>query len=454
MFRKAASLLLLAGLILSSCKNDDNYTPLALMAENDFIEIRQNESADIFVLENDGNIPASGVLIISNPQFGTIEIVDSANTPNNPSDDFIRYTSRPNFSGEDTFEYTICDAAQIECGTALVTINVIPGSPVYFKLEEMPYEKLSEYKFFEGTMSDLKPVFGVIPYEPISALFSDYAKKERFIWMPNNTSASYVNDHEVLDFPEGTILIKNFYYTHVLPADTKRIIETRLMIKKNDQWVFANYVWNAEQSEAYFDLNGGTTQVSWLQDGVKRNVDYRIPTESQCFTCHKSLVDNTPIGLKPQNLNGDHNYTNGVQNQLTKFVEIGYLDNSLPSSIETVVDWEDDSQSLNLRVRSYFDINCAHCHADVKHCDYRPMRFAFNESADPVNLGICVDPDTSIPPYTKIINPRDRATSVLHFRFSTTLEQYRMPLFGRTLVHDEALSLIEEWIDSLTQNCD
>jgi uncharacterized repeat protein (TIGR03806 family) len=446
--------ILLSVLFLASCKNDDNYSPLAPDARNDFIEILQNRTVEIYVLNNDLDIPEAGTFAVTASENATITIEDPNNTQNNPSDDYIQYTPTPNFTGEDIFEYTICDASQTSCASAIVTVSVQNASPVRYVPSELPYEKLSDYKFFTGNMSNLEPAFGVVPFEPISALFSDYAKKKRFIWMPNNATGRYVSDHEVLDFPEGTILIKNFYYTNVLPDNSQRIIETRLMIMKDGKWMFANYIWNTAQTEAYFDLSGGPTQLSWLQNGVKRTVEYRIPAESQCFTCHKSLVDNTPIGLKPQNLNGDYPYAEGVMNQLTKLVEMGYLDASIPATIETVVNWEDTSQSLDLRVRSYFDINCAHCHSDVKHCDYRPMRFAFNESADPVNLGVCVDPDTSIPPYTKIVNPGDKETSVLFFRFSTTLEQYRMPLFGRTLVHDEALALIEEWINSLTENCD
>jgi hypothetical protein len=32
-------------------------------------------------------------------------------------------------------------------------------------------------------------------------------------------------------------------------------------------------------------------------------------------------------------------------------------------------------------------------------------------------------------------------------------EQYRMPLIGRSIVHDEAIEMIEEWIISLEDNC-
>ena len=84
------------------------------------------------------------------------------------------------------------------------------------------------------------------------------------------------------------------------------------------------------------------------------------------------------------------------------------------------------------------------------------MRFAFNQTENPINLGVCVTPDTPIPGYddSKVIIPGDAVNSILFFRFNTTDEEYRMPLLGRTIQHQEAIALIEEWINTLTGTCD
>tara|TARA_R100001230_G_C5592221_1_gene108146 strand:- start:321 stop:551 length:231 start_codon:yes stop_codon:yes gene_type:complete len=73
---------------------------------------------------------------------------------------------------------------------------------------------------------------------------------------------------------------------------------------------------------------------------------------------------------------------------------------------------------------------------------------------DPANLGICVEPDTFIPPYTKIVDPGNIENSLLYFRLNTTEEQYRMPLLGRSLIHEENIRLVEDWINSLDPTCD
>ncbi|OIQ27710.1 MAG: hypothetical protein BM564_11565 [Bacteroidetes bacterium MedPE-SWsnd-G2] len=329
-------------------------------------------------------------------------------------------------------------------------------SPVNYDLAAFPFTTLSEYNFFEGNLVELEPVYGVIPYNLNSGLFTDYAHKKRFVWMPDGSKANYVNDYSILDFPLGTILIKNFYYDNVQPNNTSQVIETRLQIKKEEGWVFANYVWNEEQTEATFDLNGSFVPFQFMHETELMDVNYRIPSGSNCLTCHKSDNDVAlPIGPKPQNLNKSYNYSDGSMNQLQKWIEFGYLEDSLPEHIVSTINWEDEALPLDLRVRSYLDINCAHCHADERHCDYRPVRFEFNLSEDISNLGVCIEPhEVFDPSLTYIVNPGNAERSVIATRINSTEESIRMPLLGRTITHIEGAQLIEEWINSLTNNCE
>jgi uncharacterized repeat protein (TIGR03806 family) len=335
----------------------------------------------------------------------------------------------------------------------------IPGSgdaqKVVFDLDSVPYNTLSHYNFFQGSLADLEPSEGVLPFEPITPLFSDYAHKKRFVWMPEGVSASYESDGTVLSFPDGAVLIKNFYYDHVQPDNTRQIIETRLLIRKNGQWIFANYVWNAEQTEATLDLGGSYTSLIYENDHDEMKcITYRIPSEAECHTCHKLADQNIPIGVKPQNINSTIYYNDGPMNQLAKWEEAGYLTPGFPTNINPVVDWTDATESLNDRVRAYVDMNCSHCHSEGRHCDYRPMRFAWSESVDPVNLGVCVVPEDIIEPsQTHIVAAGNPARSMLYYRVNSNDEAVRMPLFGRNTIHTEAVELMHDWIDSLSPPC-
>lgn len=332
-------------------------------------------------------------------------------------------------------------------------------SPVIVDLTLVPYAKLSDYKFFEGALKDQKPALNVIPYAPASSLFTDYASKKRFIWLPNGTTGTYVADDKIIDFPVGTALIKTFYYTTIQPGDVTKIIETRLMIRKDDGWKFYEYLWNDEQTDA--DLvtgtdftNGNFKTITFKKpNGETITTDYSIPSDAECLACHKINEIPTPIGIKPQNLNYNNIYGNQNKNILQKLVEQGYLD-SYPSNIASAIDYHDTTKSLDLRVRSYLDINCAHCHQDDARCSYRPIRFGFGLTNIDSNIGICLDAEEALSPsLLKIISPGNFNKSVLHFRLNSNDESIRMPMFGRTMVHDEGVALIREYISSLTQTC-
>lgn len=328
-------------------------------------------------------------------------------------------------------------------------------STLSIDINATPFDTLAEYGFFEGTMADLNPVNGVLEYSLINKLFSDYSIKKRFVWMPEGVTGAFDGDDSLIDMPVGTILIKNFYYDNVMPTNDRRIIETRLLIHKNTGWEFADYVWNDNQTAAVYNLDGSTVPISWELNGEMRTVDYRIPNAGECQTCHKSGDTSIPIGPKPQNLNMMMAYADGSSlNQLEKWVETGYLQ-SFPDTVEALVSWTNESAPLESRVRGYFEVNCAHCHIDNGHCSYRPIRLNYTESSDPENIGICVVPEEDLGNgLTRIIDPGNINRSTLFYRLNTTAEEVRMPLLGRTLIHDEAITLIEDYINELTQICD
>lgn len=328
----------------------------------------------------------------------------------------------------------------------------VATSPVVMNLDAVPYPKLSDYKFFSGAMNQLQPSFGVLPYRPASELFTDYAQKSRFIWMPKDSIANYTTDHEVLNLPIGSALLKNFYYDQVQPENTRKIIETRVMIRKTSGWIFANYVWNNEQTEATLDLQGSTVPLSWRdQNNVLQTINYKIPSQIDCAKCHAGMHENQPIGIKPQNLNHNYSYSSGSQNQLSKWIAFGYLENNLPANIISTVNYLDASQDLNLRVRSYFDSNCAHCHREHGDGEFVSIRMAFNETVEPAKMGVCVGAALQVPgiSHGMIVSPNNTAQSTLYYMMTTDNTNFRMPRVGRTMVHQEGVNLVQQWIASL-----
>lgn len=316
-------------------------------------------------------------------------------------------------------------------------------------LTSLGEEKLSAYGFFEGDLKDLEPTKGVIHYELNSPLFSDYAYKKRFIKFPEGTFANYSPD-DVLDFPEGTVLIKNFYY----PADFRkpdegiRMLETRLLILESGTWKALPYVWNEEQTEAYLDVSGRSIDVSWTHDdGTIKHVNYSVPNLNQCKGCHLRGDKVMPIGPTARQLNGS--IRGRQKNQLEHLAELGLLHN-LPSisTVGRLVDYDNATEQVDLRARAWLEVNCAHCHRQ----DGPAKTSGLHLLADVKNL---FELGVGKPPIAAgrgsgglnyDIVPGKPDQSILYYRIKSDDPGVMMPELGKKLVHDEGVKLIEQWI--------
>ena len=105
--------------------------------------------------------------------------------------------------------------------------------------------KLSEFNFFIDNSAQV-PHDKVVPYELISTLFSDYSYKQRWVYVPTNQKATYYKESSVFDFPVGSALIKTFYYPidERDPGQGMNLLETRLLLKKENGWEAVSYAWN------------------------------------------------------------------------------------------------------------------------------------------------------------------------------------------------------------------
>lgn len=144
-------------------------------------------------------------------------------------------------------------------------VNNVEIPQFNFPLSVQFEDSLSSYSIFDGNPSDLNPNSDFQLLELSSVLFTDYSKKQRLVKLPEGAQMTRSNDGSIL-FPDGTILVKTFYYYDDERDESlgKRIVETRLMIKENDLWNVATYIWNDTQTNASLKLDGLDTQLSWV----------------------------------------------------------------------------------------------------------------------------------------------------------------------------------------------
>ena len=324
--------------------------------------------------------------------------------------------------------------------------------------EEIPFKNLSGYGFFIGKMREFNPGNGLLLYEPASSLFTDYAFKSRYIWMPEGVSATIQDDVEgTIDFPEQTILIKNFFYPADFrkPAENIRVIETRLMVKRNGGWDAFPYIWNEDQTDAAYKVVGAEIPVNWIdEEGQSQLANYIVPNKAQCKSCHNKDEVMVPLGVKAKHLNHELREKDGPKNQLIRWEEAGYI-HALKTADKypTMVNYNDTSSPLDLRAKAYLDINCAHCHSAEGPASTSGLFLNYEES-DPAKLGVYKTPVAAgfgAGSFKYSIWPGKSDESIMTYRMGTNQVGAAMPEIGRVTVHKEGVELIKAWIDSMSE---
>lgn len=299
--------------------------------------------------------------------------------------------------------------------------TVLPPRPIAQLLPN-----LTDLNLFTGDIKDLVPSQYGFTYALNTPLFTDYAHKQRFIVLPEGETLSAVGNG-MPDFPDNSIIVKNFYFNYDENdlSQGRKIIETRLLIKQNGTWIAGDYHWNDAQTEAVLDNNAATVPVTFVNtEGTTLNIDYQIPSNLDCVTCHNNNDQVKPLGPKLRSIN----FNNQLQTLISNNHLTGVTD---ASTITTLPNWEDDvNYSLDERARAYFDVNCASCHQPGGHCDVQTtLDFRFETAFG----------DTSI--FEK--------KSEINTRMATYQELYSMPLLGTSFVHTEGYFLIKSYLNSL-----
>ena len=192
--------------------------------------------------------------------------------------------------------------------------------------------KLSETGLFKNVarheMAD-----GVIPYSVNSPLWSDGSHKERFLAIPHHDGDERRIEYSHSNgwtFPNETVLVKSFALDTVSNDRTsRRWIETRFMLRQQNEWVGYSYRWNDQGTDAELVESAGTHAKFTVPDpsvpGGRQELSWRYPSRSECMVCH-SRAANYVLGLQTGQMNRDHDYSSVggcVDNQLRTLEHLG-----------------------------------------------------------------------------------------------------------------------------------
>jgi uncharacterized repeat protein (TIGR03806 family) len=323
----------------------------------------------------------------------------------------------------------IVSASPLQVNEALIAGDTLPA-------------KLSEFNLLSGPYGRT-PNSRVTPYTLNTPLFSDYAEKFRFAYVPRGKKIGW-RDDGVLDFPVGSVLVKSFGYPVDMrkPDENVRILETRLLVRRTSGWVAMPYVWNADGSDATLQRAGKRIDVGWTHsEGTPRAISYSVPNVNQCKGCHiDSAGAMTLIGPKARNLD------NG--SQLQALQKAGLLDR-VAAKIERLPVWNDPKTgTVEARARAYLDVNCAHCHNRAGPADTSGLWLGWHETPGP-NLGVGKRPTAAGRGSGGLefaIAPGKPDQSYLLYRMKSLDPGIAMPELGRATVHDEGVALLGQWI--------
>ena len=203
---------------------------------------------------------------------------------------------------------------------------------------------------------------------------------------------------------------------------------TPVPFKEDDIWNVATYLWNETQTDAILELNGFDTQVNWVSaEGVSRSTLYHVPNENECITCHQSKSSMIPLGTKLRNLNRVVNRNGTTLNQINHLQSVGVLNDFEINQIPKIVDYNDLNASLAERGRAYLEMNCAHCHNPDAWDESADEDFDFRYEISLSETGILFEKD----------------------RIIDALLDEEMPFIGTTILDQEGVSLVVEFIESL-----
>ena len=353
----------------------------------------------------------------------------------------------------------------VAAGLATVALTATAATPPYGETVRVaPKAFLDMPRSIEGTLpqrlsqtgafsdlASLTPSPGLVPYDLIVPFWSDGATKQRFMAVPKGGKIRFSATGD-WEFPPGTVFVKTFELaTDADHPQSKRRLETRLLVVGQDGVYGVTYKWRPDNSDAdLLPAEGQQEPIEVHGAAGSGSQKWIYPSRKDCLTCH-NIHTSGVLGLKTRQLNRDFSYPSGVtDNEIRTLNHLGLFESKLPEaeipSLPRLAATDDTRRSLEDRARSYLDANCGHCHrpgGTVAYFDARYETPLVNQQLIDgpilINQGI----DRPHP-----ISPHDIWRSIIYMRADTNGD-IRMPPIARATVDTRGMALLKQWIESL-----
>jgi uncharacterized repeat protein (TIGR03806 family) len=333
----------------------------------------------------------------------------------------------------------------LACREHAITLNV-PRDP-----KALP-RLLSETGVFRS-IAELTPNPGIVPYDVNSALWSDGAFKRRWLALPGDARIGFAPKGE-WKFPLGTVFIKHFELgADEARPEKRRRLETRLLVVGEEGEGFGvTYKWKADQSDAELLPAGAAEEVEvQTADGPRRR-KWVYPSRTECLICHTTNAGFV-LGVKTRQLNGPLTYPGGVSdNQLRAWNHVDMFEPPVKESeigkLDRLAAVTDKTASLEHRVRSYLDANCAQCHRPGGARGLFDARFDTPLERQELVKGAVAAADLGVRD-AALITPGHPEKSVVYLRMKRREDTLGMPPLASQVPDLEAVAVCAAWIKEL-----
>ncbi|MGK2858502.1 MAG: hypothetical protein ACSLFQ_14980 [Thermoanaerobaculia bacterium] len=339
--------------------------------------------------------------------------------------------------------------AALTIAMAILVAGVVRAQSAAGSVAARAPERLSE----TGLYSDIatgRIASRNLPFEPQYPLWTDGAEKSRWIRLPEGKTIN-ATDSDFWVFPVGTRLWKEF-------AFGGQKVETRLLWRATPrEWVFAAYVWNADQTEAFLAPEVGIRNHAEIVSGARHS----IPSQADCRSCHES--GGTPVlGFNALQLSDDrdplapHARALGPASlTISRLERFGLLHPRRPDLVKNPPRIRAGSPRERA-VLGYLSANCGSCHNErgplaglglyLQHTDFASAYPAESGIATAVGVpGEYVVPGAR-PESSRRIAPGSPGASAIVYRMGSRRPSSQMPPLGTAVVDEEALELVRAWI--------
>lgn len=277
------------------------------------------------------------------------------------------------------------------------------------------------------------------PFTPQYPLWTDGARKRRWISLPPGTSIDAANP-DAWGFPVGTKLWKELSFG--------RPVETRFIERTPAGWRFAAYVWSDDGRRATLAPERGAAVAS-----IAPGVAHRIPSRGDCRVCHES-GPSPVLGFSALQLSTDRD-PNALH---AEPLPLGALDlGSLAS--EGLVRGLAGGTSPRIAARTpteraalgYLHSNCGTCHRGDGELGALGMVLLSSPSGSSADapLQTTVDRPSRSRPGAVRVARRSPDRSLLLERMRSRMPLVQMPPLGTQLVDEEGVRLLSAWIEEL-----